>query len=139
MRQCRNDCGIEISDNLQFCSKECAKEYKEKIESRQESSKTKCKDGNNNEIIERILGFIGVTHDNARSDAYNHWLRFIEFCKRNSGRNWKDDIRPKLRSWIAVDFRYIDDYLDSCISWNIIDLENGILVFKGLPEKEVSP
>jgi hypothetical protein len=81
--------------------------------------------------VERILESIGVTHDNVRQDAYNHWQRFINFCKKNSGSDWRQDIRPKLRSWIGVDFRYIDDYLECCLSWGIMTLDDGILLFKG--------
>ena len=86
--------------------------------------------------LETILAYIGITHDNVRVDAYNHWKRFIEFCKSNSGKDWRHNIRPKLRSWIGVDYRYIDDYLESCISWGILDLNDGILVFRGLPDAE---
>jgi len=88
--------------------------------------------------IETILSHIGITHDNVRVDAYNHWRRFIEFCRKYSGKTWKDDIRPKLRSWIGVDYRYIDDYLESCMSWGILELDDGILVFRGLPDPEES-
>jgi len=88
--------------------------------------------------IETILAYIGITHDNVRVDAYNHWCRFIEFCKKYSGKDWRHDIRPKLRSWIGIDYRYIDDYLESCMSWGILDLNNGILIFRGLPDAEES-
>ena len=85
-----------------------------------------------NESVEFILDYIGITHENVRVDAYNHWFRFVSFCKKYSGKNWKSDIRPKLRSWIGVDFRYIDDYLETCLSWNIIRINNNILFFKGI-------
>lgn len=39
MRQCRNSCGKETSDNTQFCSIECATQYKDKVESRRKSIK----------------------------------------------------------------------------------------------------
>ena len=97
-----------------------------------ESARLLENDSNSN--FEKILESIGVTHDNVRQDAYNHWQRFIDFCRRNSGKDWRHFIRPKLRSWIGVDFRYIDDYLESCLSWGIMELDNGILFFKGLPE-----
>jgi hypothetical protein len=89
--------------------------------------------------VETVLEYIGVTHDNLRADAYNHWYRFIEFCKRNSGKNWKEDIRAKLRSWIGVDFRYLDDYLESCLSWGIMELDDGNLIFKGIPNGAEMP
>ncbi|MBT0159920.1 hypothetical protein G4O51_08040 [Candidatus Bathyarchaeota archaeon A05DMB-2] len=88
---------------------------------------------------EIILTYIGATKDNLRADAYNHWYRFIEFCKRNSGKNWKEDIRAKLRSWIGVDFRYLDDYLMSCLSWGIMELNDGNLIFKGIPDDAEMP
>jgi hypothetical protein len=89
--------------------------------------------------IETVLEYIGVTHDNVRTDAYNHWYRFIEFCKRNSGKEWKNYIRPKLRSWIGVDFRYIDSYLECCLSWEIMELDDGILSFRGIPNDAEMP
>ena len=89
--------------------------------------------------VETILEYIGVTHDNVRQDAYNHWQRFIDFCRKNSGKDWKHDIRSKLRSWIGVDFRYIDDYLECCLSWRIIELDDGILNFKGIPDEAEIP
>jgi hypothetical protein len=89
--------------------------------------------------VETVLEYIGVTKDNLRADAYNHWYRFIEFCKRNSGKNWKEDIRAKLRSWIGVDFRYLDDYLESCLSWGIMELDDGNLIFKGIPNGAEMP
>jgi hypothetical protein len=89
--------------------------------------------------IETVLEYIGVTHDNLRADAYNHWYRFIDFCKKNSGKNWKNDIRSKLRSWIGVDFRYLDGYLESCLSWEIMELDDGILSFRGIPNDAEMP
>jgi hypothetical protein len=89
--------------------------------------------------VETILEYIGATRDNLRQDAYNHWHRFIDYCKRNSGKNWKNDIRPKLRSWIGVDFRYIDDYLESCLSWGILELDDGVLNFRGIPDEAEIP
>jgi hypothetical protein len=97
---------------------------------------------NNNEkknSIEDILAYIGITHDNVREDAYNHWLRFIQFIRDNSGKNWKREIRPKLRSWIGVDFRYIDDYHKCYLTWQISKLEEGILYFIGLPDGVAIP
>ena len=86
-----------------------------------------------NNLIETILENIGITHDNVRTDAFNHWFRFISFCKNYSGKNWKKDIRPKLRSWIGVDYRYIDDYLGTCLSWGFIRIDdNENLIFTGI-------
>jgi hypothetical protein len=89
--------------------------------------------------VETILAYIGITTENVRPDAYNHWYRLIDFCKRNSGKEWKHDIRPKLRSWIGVDFRYIDDYLECCLSWRIMELDDGTLNFRGIPDEAEIP
>ena len=87
-----------------------------------------------NETIEEVLAYIGITKDNVRTDAYNHWKRYVEFVKENSGKNWKEEIRPKLRSWIGVDFRYIDDYHKTCNAWGIHREINGALIYLGIPD-----
>lgn len=89
-----------------------------------------------NESVEEVLGYIGITHDNVRQDAYNHWQRFIQFMMVNTPADWKQNIRPKLRSYIGVDFRYIDDYYQCCLSWGIIKSHNGIVEFVGIPNQE---
>jgi len=62
----------------------------------------------------------------------------VQFIKENSGKSWSDFVRPRLRSYIGVDFRYLDGYLDSCVAWDIMKLENGNVVFVGLPKETVS-
>ena len=89
--------------------------------------------------VEDILAHIGITRENVRHDAYNHWYKFIEFCKKNSGKDWKDDIRPKLRSWVGLDFKYIDDYQKSCLAWKILELNEGHQIFKGIPKSSETP
>lgn len=84
--------------------------------------------------MENILAFIGVTRENTRKDAYDHWKRFIQLVKRRSGYSWHNDIRPKLRSWLGIDYRYIDAYLDACLSWGIMEMKNGQLSFVGIPD-----
>lgn len=91
---------------------------------------------NNDSTIEQILAYIGITHDNVRQDAYNHWKRFIEFIRDNAPAEWKHNIRPKLRSYIGVDFRYIDDYYECCLSWGIMKSNNGIVNFVGIPNQK---
>ena len=62
-----------------------------KEESKEEKFKKACPEsakllenaGDSN--VKKILESIGVTHDNVRQDACNHWQRFIDFCKKNSG------------------------------------------------------
>jgi hypothetical protein len=47
--------------------------------------------------VETILAYIGVTRENVRPDAYNHWYRFVDFCKRNTGKEWKQDISARAK------------------------------------------
>jgi len=86
------------------------------------------------ESLEKVLAYIGITHENVRQDAYNHWLRFISFIKDRTPDDWKYNIRPKLRSYIGVDFRYIDDYYECCLSWKIIESNNGIVNYLGISD-----
>jgi hypothetical protein len=86
--------------------------------------------------IDNILKFIGVTHDNVRVDAYNHWYKFADFIAKNCGKSWKDYIRPRLRSYIGIDFRFIDDYLECFLAWEIVAIKNGNLFFIGVPDGE---
>jgi hypothetical protein len=55
---------------------------------------------------------------------------------KNSGKNWNDSIKPRLRSYIGVDGRYLEDYLKCLISWGIVKLDNGNQIFLGIPEEE---
>lgn len=142
MNNCKNsECNKEIPENLNYCSENCIRKHIELKNQAKELAKAnqelKIVNSNFNIENEEILKYIGITTHNVRPDAYNHWLRFIDFCKKNSGKKWKDDIRLKLRSYIGVDFRYIDDYFNCCLSWNIFDLKNDILYFKELPKEEI--
>ena len=81
--------------------------------------------------IERILHQIGIHPANTRTDVYNRWKRFLEFLRDNSGKPWREEVRLKLRSWIGIDFRYIDDYFECCRAWGIVELNAGNVIFKG--------
>ena len=89
--------------------------------------------------VESVLAFIGVTRGNTRKDAYDHWKRFVELVKMRSGANWYNDLRLKLRSWLAIDYRYIGAYLDACLSWGVMEMRNGCLFFVGIPEDAEIP
>lgn len=81
----------------------------------------------------QVLLFMGINRDDLRRDAYQHWLKFINFCRDNSGRDW-DSVRLRLRSWIGVDFRYLDAYLSTSCDWGIICEKHGKLVYVGIPD-----
>lgn len=129
MPKCKNpECGKEVSEGFNYCNESCLKRH---IELKNEQRK-QVKD----KTVEETLEYIGVSRDNVREDAYNHWRRFIEFVKDNSPALWREDIRPKLRSWIGVDFRYIDDYLSACLAWGIVELNNGTIRFIGIRRRD---
>jgi hypothetical protein len=56
-----------------------------------------------------------------------------------SGSNWYNDLRLKLRSWLAIDYRYIDAYLDACLSWGAMEMRNGCVFFVGIPKDAEIP
>lgn len=119
--------------DLDFCSPECAKTYKEANKTR-ETQKRKSVET----TIEAVLKYIGIEKSNfSKSVSYRHWEKFVQFVKENSGKSWSNFVRPRLRSLIGVDFRYIDGYLDSCLAWEVMKLENGSIVFVGLPCEDV--
>jgi len=129
--KCRNpECMKTIPNNMNYCSEDCLRRHIE--------LKTQNREALTDKTVEEILEHIGVTQDNVRADAYNHWKRLIEFVKDNSPALWREEIRPKLRSWIGVDFRYIDDYLSACLAWGIIELKNGTIKFLGIKRRDTS-
>ena len=129
---CKNpECGKEIPEGRVYCDQTCLERHIE--------LKRHKKNGRNvnDPNIEAILKHMGIEKSNfGKRVAYQHWHRFVEFLKNNSGKKWNDFLRPRLRSYIGIDFRYIDDYLESCISWEIVALENDTLVFIGIPKEE---
>ena len=69
---------------------------------------------------------MGIEKQNfSKPVAYTHWDRFVRFSMENSGKNWNDSIKPRLRSYIGVDGRYLEDYLKACIAWGVVKLEDG--------------
>lgn len=88
------------------------------------------------QTIEQTLNHIGIVQSDTRADTYNRWKRFLEFIRDNSGKSWREEVRPKLRSWLGIGFRYIDEYFNACLTWKIIELHNGIINFKGVSDNE---
>lgn len=89
--------------------------------------------------VEMVLSYIGVTRGTTRKDACDHWKRFIELVRMRSGKSWYSDLKPKLRSWLGIDYRYIDAYLDSCLSWGVMEMKNGNVFYIGIPENAEIP
>jgi hypothetical protein len=115
---------------LDFCSKECAQNFKQKQEETKKTFEKKT-----DTTIEAVLKYIGIEKTNfTKSVAYRHWERFVQFIMENSGKSWNEFVRPRLRSYLGIDFRYIENYLESCLAWGVMKLENGNVVFVGLPK-----
>ncbi|MCP8321731.1 MAG: hypothetical protein H3Z52_12455 [archaeon] len=132
MPKCKNpECRKDVPDGRSYCDDHCANRHIELMRAKLQK-RTEARAGD--PAIEDILEYIGVTPETVRHDAYEHWRRFIQFLKDRSPASWRNDLRPKLRSWIGVDFRYIDSYFSACLSWGIIELNNGVLHFKGIPK-----
>jgi len=136
MPECGNpECRKEIPEGRAYCNEECLKQYYE--------SKRKLKGDvkdvttlDTDPTIEVVLKYIGIEKKNFTKDvAYRHWERFIEFARDNSGKSWSNFIKPRLRSYIGIDHRYIEAFLDSCLAWGVIDLKDGNLFFLGVPKE----
>ena len=131
-KQCKN-CKKPLppsSKDLDFCSEDCAKTYKNNTESKPKTQAVQV-----DPTVETVLKYMGIEKQNfTKSVAYHHWERFVRFIMENSGKNWNDFVKPRLRSFLGVDFRYIESYLESCLAWGVMKLENGNVVFVGLPK-----
>lgn len=91
----------------------------------------------NNEINERtkeILDYIGIEKSDMQKDiSYRHWVKFISMLLRNDGQNW-DNISHKMRSFVGVSPRYLSEYLDCLIAWEIVELNGNSIHLKGIPD-----
>ena len=139
MHTCQNpECGKAIPEGRDFCDERCLRRALElKKEKKYQKSSAYQQQFQSDPKVEEVLRYIGIVKDNfTKSVAYVHWYRFIEMIIRYSGGSWEDLIKPRLRSYIGISFRYLDDYLRCCVSWGIVKLENGRLFFLGIPEEE---
>jgi predicted nucleic acid-binding Zn ribbon protein len=139
MHVCQNpECGKEIANNRKFCDEKCHRRYFELKGEKQSKPITKTLVlYQSNPQVEAVLKYIGIEKQNiSKSIAYTHWERFVRFCMENSGKSWNDSIKPRLRSYIGVDSRYLEDYLKACIAWGVVKLEDGNLIFLGIPKEE---
>jgi len=84
--------------------------------------------------IEDILKTMGVRRDKAgKKIAYQHWKDFITMVKEHSGEDWKH-VRLLMRSVVNVDFRYIDDYSDTCAEYGFVEIKNDKIYFIPRPK-----
>ena len=133
-KKCPN-CNKELPKDKIYCNEKCTREYYLKLGDRSKDIRVEHPKDLNSEI-EQVLDFMVIKQSNMRRDAYNHWLLFVKYCKKYSGKNYEDFISPRLRGIIGVGSRFIREYLQTCLSWEIIKLQNGNLIFIGIPEKD---
>jgi len=130
---CRNpECGKEIQEGMNYCGEDCFKRHIElkKLKKEQESEEP-----SKNPEVEEILSHIGVSRETtSKKIAYEHWYRFVELALKMNGKNWQT-VRSMMRSYVNVDFRYIDDYLKCLTAWGIFSVNNSILNFHGIPKE----
>ena len=89
-------------------------------------------------LIDEVLAFMGVTRGTTQDIAYRHWRKFLELAKLRSGEDW-EKVRNLMRSYVNVNKRYIDDYLESCQAWGTVKLNDGKIIYIGLPKGVVVP
>jgi hypothetical protein len=133
MAKCLNpECGKELPEGKNYCGEECLKKA---VALRRHSKR------NNSETtdssIETVLKYMGIDKANfTKNVAYRHWELFIRFVRDNSGRSWDGFIRPRLRSFIGINYRYLEEFVECCLAWETVTLEDGNLVFIGVPNGE---
>lgn len=123
MLRCRNpECSKEIPEGMTYCNEDCLKRHLAiKREQKELDSE-----------IEQILAYMGIYPDEVgKKVAFRHWYTFIEFAKKMNGQDWRR-VRNLMRSYVNVDFRYIDDYKDCAVEWKVLSVNNGILHFHGI-------
>ena len=89
-------------------------------------------------LIEEVLAFMGVTRGSTQEVAYRHWRKFLELAKLRSGEDW-EKVRNLMRSYVNVNKRYIDDYLECSQAWGTVIVHEGKIVYIGLPQGVVMP
>ncbi len=89
-------------------------------------------------MIEQVLLYMGVEKGVGKRIAYEHWYRFLTLAKRYSGREW-EKVKNLMRSYVNVDKRYLDDYLESCQAWGTVILNDGKIIYVGLPKGILIP
>lgn len=85
--------------------------------------------------IEQVLAYMELTPEKSgKRIAYQHWFDFLRMAKKHSGEAWKERVRLLMRSAVNVDFRYIDDYKDTCVAYGVIKIVDDAIIYLGLPK-----
>jgi hypothetical protein len=133
MNKCQNpECGKELPEGKKYCNQECLKRAIE-LRKRGKHEVPEVADTS----IEKVLKHMGIDKANfTKNVAYRHWELFLKFVRDNSGCSWDEFIRPRLRSFIGINYRYLGEFLECCLAWETMILEDGNLFFVGVPNEE---
>lgn len=119
--RCLN-CG-KIIDSGKYCNEECLKEYDAKIQG------NNCNGNGNIKEVENILSYIGINKESfGKSHAYNNWVTFVGCLIKWNGKSWNELIKPRCRSKVGIGERYLEEYLNSLIAWEVVKLVDGRVV-----------
>ena len=129
------NCGKKLLKDKLYCNEKCQREYYKKIADKSKDIRVEHPEGLDSEI-EKVLDYMEIKQANMRRDAYNHWHLFVKYCRKYSGKSYENLIALRLRGIIGVNARYIREYLQTCLSWEVIKLQNGNLIFIGIPKGE---
>jgi hypothetical protein len=135
MPTCQNpECEKEVAEGKKYCGQECIKKAVAlRRQNRQNDSE------GSDSSVETVLKYMGIDKANfTKNVAYRHWELFIKFVRDNSGRSWDGFIRPRLRSFIGINYRYLEEFVECCLAWETVVLEDGNLVFIGVPKRETA-
>ncbi len=113
MPTCKNpECGKEVPEGMTCCDEACMRKYVEFRKQKRHGYETASSAGS---TIEAVLNYMGIDKQNfAKNVAYQYWAKFVGFVKDNSGKSWNNFIKPRLRSYVGIDYRYLEDFLESC-------------------------
>lgn len=148
MKQCLN-CGKEILDNLKFCSKDCAVQYKEKRDKKfndacpesakllKEEEVESTKESEKNGIdLNEIYVFLDLNDAkdgrlNIKADIMKKVIRLTSKWKCGKRNDWID----KLSVFTCVSTRKIrEDYVQPLITMRILVEFDETIRFMGLPK-----
>jgi hypothetical protein len=83
--------------------------------------------------IKAVLDYCHVDGPPAtRRDSYVHWERCLACIRENSGMA-QPRMMIRLRAWVGVDFRYLQNYLDSFVEYGVISV-NSVITYIGIPD-----
>lgn len=90
---------------------------------------------NEENVLRNVLEYIEVNSTDMRKDAFRHWQKTILFLIKHSGES-QARILLLMRSSIGIDYRYLNDYLNTLQEWGVINVTDDIIKFIGVPKNK---